>query len=124
MVVTKINTGKASAAASLAAYASSLPTRPVANAGAAQNVKVGSGTVTLDGSASTQAQGHTISYAWSQTAGPAVTLSATNVAQPTFTAPNTPANYTFSLTVTDTQSPITGRARTATRRRRTRPRSR
>jgi hypothetical protein len=73
-------------------------------------VKVGSGTITLDGTGSTQAQGHTLGYAWTQTAGPTVSLSASNVAQPSFTAPNTAATYTFSLVVTDTQSPITSGA--------------
>ena len=68
VVVTKTNTNKASAAAPLAAYASTLPTRPVANAGTAQQVLAGD-PATLNGTASTQAQGHTISYAWSQTAG-------------------------------------------------------
>jgi hypothetical protein len=108
VVVTKTNTGKVSTAATLANYGSSLPTRPVANAGAAQNVKVGSGTITLDGSTSAQAQGHAIGYTWSQTAGPAVSLSDPTAQKPTFAAPNTPAAYTFSLTVKDAQSPITG----------------
>ena len=107
VVVTKTNTAKASAAVSGPSnYGSSLPTRPVATAGGAQNVKVGTG-VTLNGSG-TQAQSHALSYAWTQTAGPAVTLSANNVAAPTFTAPNTPTSYTFSLIVTDTQSGIAG----------------
>ena len=107
VVVTKINTGKASASAGLAAYASTLATRPVANAGSAQTPRVGT-LVTLDGSASTQANGHAISYAWTQTAGPAVTLSSSTAQKPTFTAPNTPATLTFSLIVTDTQNAVTG----------------
>jgi hypothetical protein len=108
VIVTKVNTTKASAAAALAAYASSLPTRPVANAGPAQGIKTGVATVTLDGSGSTQAQGHVISYAWTQTAGPAVSLSSSTAQKPTFTGSNTPTSYTFSLVVTDAQSPIAG----------------
>ena len=103
--------GGTSAAVALAAHSTVLPTRPVANAGTAQTKASDPGLVMLNGTASTQAQGHAISYAWSQTGGPAVTLSATNVASPTFTpaaSGGSPVVYTFSLTVVDTQSPITG----------------
>ena len=86
VVVTKINTGKSSAAAALANYGSTLPTRPTANAGTAQSVKVG-GTVNLNGSG-VQAQGHPLSYQWTQTAGPAVDALDAAAAQPTFTAPS------------------------------------
>ncbi len=108
VIVTKINTGKVSAAAALAAHGSSLPARPVANAGPDQTNDIGLPTAQLDGTGSTQTQGHTLSYLWSQTAGPAVTLSSNTSAQPTFDAPSTPTSYTFSLVVTDTQSPISG----------------
>ncbi|QNP41391.1 HYR domain-containing protein [Lysobacter solisilvae (ex Woo and Kim 2020)] len=60
--------------------------------------------VTLDGSASWDAQGPIASYAWAQTGGPAVTLQATaNPAIRTFVAPNFSAdtNLTFQLTVSD-----------------------
>ena len=112
LVVTATDTGAGSSpAVALAAHSSSLPTRPVANAGAAQLAPAAGGVVTLDGSASTQAQGHVISYAWTQTGGPAVTLSSATAQKPTFTVPangGTAVSYAFSLTVTDTQSPITG----------------
>ncbi len=107
VTVTKINTGKSSAlSATLANYAATLPTRPVANAGGNQNVNTGS-VVTLDGSASTQAQGHVISYAWTQTGGTPVTLSDPTAQKPTFT-PAADDTYTFSLVVTDTTSGIVG----------------
>jgi K319L-like, PKD domain len=107
VTVTKINTGKSSAlSATLANYAATLPTRPVANAGGAQTVNAGD-PVTLDGSASTQAQGHVIGYGWTQTAGPTVTLSDPTAQKPTFT-PSTVGSYTFSLVVTDTTSGIAG----------------
>jgi hypothetical protein len=75
---------------------------PLANAGAAQAVIEGA-TVTLDGSASSDADGSIVSYTWMQTSGIAVTLSSATVARPTFTAPAVGASttITFSLRVTD-----------------------
>jgi lysophospholipase L1-like esterase len=79
-------------------------TIPTANAGADQtNVKETTG-VTLDGSGSSDADGTIVSYSWTQTVGPGVTLSDDNVAQPTFTAPEVAVagdTLTFELTVTD-----------------------
>ena len=42
---------------------------PVASPGPNQAVLVGSGTVTLDASGSSQADGHTLTYLWAQTGG-------------------------------------------------------
>jgi hypothetical protein len=71
---------------------------PVANAGPDQSVEPWS-TVSLTGAAST---GTGLTYAWSQTSGPAVTLSGSGATR-TFAAPPTMAGttHTFSLTVTD-----------------------
>lgn len=79
-------------------------TVPIANAGPDQAVDAGS-TVTLSGSA-TDPDGQTITYAWSQTGGSAVTLSSTTAASPTFTAPAMAIGdpdiiLTFSLIVND-----------------------
>ena len=75
---------------------------PIANAGPNQTVEIDD-VVTLDGSGSTDSDGTIVAYAWTQTAGPGVTLSATNQAVVTFTVPNVTETTTFSfeLTVTD-----------------------
>lgn len=73
---------------------------PLANAGANQTVGFGD-TVTLDGSASSDSDLDALTYAWTQTAGPAVSLNLTNPAKPTFTTPNMATTLTFSLVVND-----------------------
>jgi|CXWL01.1.fsa_nt_gi fibronectin type 3 domain-containing protein len=74
---------------------------PVANAGAAQTVPEAS-TVTLSGSG-TDTDGTIATYAWTQTAGPVVTLAGVNTATTTFIAPAAATNtlLTFQLIVTD-----------------------
>jgi hypothetical protein len=86
-------------------------TLPVANAGTNQSVGAGA-LVTLNGSASSDPDGSVASYTWSQTAGPAVTLSSTTAAQPTFTAPSPAAatTLTFQLRVTDNRGGTSGPA--------------
>jgi hypothetical protein len=76
------------------------PIPAVAQAGPDQTVSAGQ-LVTLDGSASTQAQ----TFSWTSPAG--ITLANPTTATPTFTAPQTPGDYTFSLTVTGPGGPST-----------------
>jgi hypothetical protein len=77
-------------------------TPPTADAGADQTVDEET-TVTLDGTGSGDADGDTLSYAWTQTAGPDVALSDVSAAQPTFTAPEVDdeTTLTFELEVSD-----------------------
>ncbi len=77
---------------------------PVADAGADQGVDEQS-TVTLDGSASSDADGDALSYVWSQTGGATVSLSGSNGVQATFDAPDvgvgSSVDLTFELRVSD-----------------------
>jgi hypothetical protein len=75
---------------------------PIANAGPAQAVSTGT-IVTLDGRASSDADGDTLTYAWTlptRPAGSAAALSGTTTARPTFT-PDVAGTYTASLVVND-----------------------
>ena len=74
---------------------------PVASAGSDQSVASGAA-VTLNGGGS-DPDGSVAGYAWTQTAGPTVSLSGASSATATFTAPTvaTSTTLTFRLTVTD-----------------------
>ncbi|MBI3854899.1 MAG: hypothetical protein HY293_04330 [Planctomycetes bacterium] len=79
--------------------------KPVAVVPENKKVLVSAVAVPLDGSKSYDPvpAAPPLTYLWAQTAGTAVTLSSTTAAAPTFTAPATPGDLTFSLTVTGAQ---------------------
>lgn len=72
---------------------------PVANAGLSTLADVGD-TVTLDGSRSSDPDGNSLTYQWTQTGGPAVPLATPTAAKTNFT-PSQSGTYTFRLTVSD-----------------------
>ena len=75
---------------------------PKANAGSDQIVMEGE-LVTLDGTSSSDPDGDPITYLWTQTTGPHVTLSNANIPDPTFLAPEVDEQTAliFRLTISD-----------------------
>ncbi len=82
---------------------------PVADAGADQGPIDSGQTVTLDGSASSDPDNDTITYAWTQVSGTPVSLAGGSSATPTFVAPlvNGNEDLTFQLIVNDGQASST-----------------
>ena len=98
----QVNDGKVdSAVVTVSVTASAANVAPAANAGANQNVVLG--TVTLDASTSSDANGDTLNYKWALLSKPTnsnAVLAAATSAKPTFTA-DTAGVYVFSLQVND-----------------------
>lgn len=98
----QVNDGKVdSAVATVSVTASAANVAPVANPGAAQSVVLG--TITLDGSASSDANGDSLTYKWALLNKPTnsnAALSSITAAKPTFTA-DLAGVYVFSLQVND-----------------------
>ncbi len=76
---------------------------PEANAGADQELTLAGGEATFDGGASSDSDGPLTAYAWSQLAGPALTLTNSTNATLTVSVPaqSTNTTYGFQLVVTD-----------------------
>jgi len=99
------NSNPSSVTVVASAASSSTGTPPVANAGTNQTVKTGA-TVQLNGGASTDPNGLTLTYSWTLTtrpSGSAAALSNSTTATPTFTA-DVAGNFVASLTVSDSYS--------------------
>ena len=98
-----VNDGKVnSTAATVTVTATVANAAPVANAGAAQNVVTGT-LVTLNGSTSSDANGDTLTFAWTLTSRPAgstAALASATSARPTFTA-DVAGTYVARLVVND-----------------------
>lgn len=80
------------------AFVAKIAFMPTANAGPAQSVQEGA-LVTLDGTGSS---GGSLTYTWTQVAGPPAPLSGATTVHPTFSAPHVPAGggtVTFKLVV-------------------------
>ncbi len=73
---------------------------PIARAGSNQTVSASS-IVTLSGSGSSDPDGDSLRYIWSQTSGTQVTLRGWSSAHPYFSAPSSAARLVFRLTVVD-----------------------
>lgn len=76
---------------------------PVANAGANQSVAVNEA-VTLNGSASSDPDGDSLTFTWTQTSGTVVALNDANTATPSFIAPAAATTLSFQLTASDGQA--------------------
>ena len=97
-----VSDGAATNAASVNVVVNNVNATPIANAGAAQTIASGAN-ASLNATASSDPDNgpSPLTYKWTQTAGPAVTLSSTTSATPSFTAPTGPTSLTFSLVVND-----------------------
>ena len=103
-VTVQVSDGAQTGTADLTVTLSNVNEAPTANAGTDQTEIAEGATVTLSASGTDPDAGDTLSYAWTKTAGPAVTLSGADTATATFTAPSdltADAVFTFKLTVTD-----------------------
>ena len=104
-VAVQVSDGGRSASADIRVTLSNAYEAPTANAGPDQEGVAEGTTVTLSGTGADPDTGETLSYAWTQTAGTTVTLSAASAASTTFTAPTgLTEDVTLDLTLRVTDS--------------------
>ena len=98
-----VNDGTVSSAADSVSITIRSNETPVANAGADLGPVLPGDMVTLNGGASSDADGDNLTYSWVQTSGPSVTLDNPNSASPSFTVPANSFGQaiTFELIVND-----------------------
>ena len=104
-VTVQVSAGARSSTADLRVTLIDVNEAPTADAGNDQGDVAQGATVTLAATATDPDAGDTLTYAWAQTSGDNVTLSATGTATVTFDAPTgltEDATLVFTLTVTDT----------------------
>ena len=104
----EVSDGQATLTRSVKVTVRNVNREPLARAGDTQLRKSGE-KVQLDGSASADSDGDTVSYEWTQVGGPTVSLSGADTATPSFTAPEveTDTELRFSLVVRDGSSAST-----------------
>ena len=103
-VTVQVSDGGRTDSADLTVTLTNVNEAPTADAGSDQADVEQGAAVTLSGSGTDPDSGDTLSYAWTQNGTPAVTLSDSAVASPTFTAPtglSADTALTFTLRVTD-----------------------
>ena len=103
-VTVQLSVGALTASADLTVTLTNRNEAPVADAHAVQPIVAQGATATLSGSGSDPDADDTLTYAWTQTGTPAVALSDTAAASPTFTAPSNlteDATLSFTLRVAD-----------------------
>ena len=103
-VTAEVSDGALTVTANLTVTLTNINEAPTANAGADQTGIVPDATVTLSGSGIDPDAGDTLIYAWTQTGGQVGTLTDTDAATATFTAPSDLSQtsaLTFTLRVTD-----------------------
>ena len=97
-----VSDGSSTSSSSVAIVVNATNDAPTADAGSNRIIKE-EGTITLDGSASSDPDGTELTYSWRQISGPPVELENPNDAQARFVAPNLVSNsqVQFELTVSD-----------------------
>ena len=103
-VTVQVSDGGRTDSADLTVTLTNVNEAPTADAGADQENVTQGDTVTLNGSGADSDSGDTLSYAWTQSGTPAVTLSDPAAESPAFTAPaglSADTALTFTLRVTD-----------------------